>query len=67
MASRTNVDVDEELVAKVKKLYGLPTTEAAIDFALRMLVGGAEQRDMLDLEGMGWDVDLEEFRPEAGR
>lgn len=65
MATRTNVVLDEDLVEKVKKLYGLPTTRAAIDFALRMVVGGAEQRDMLDLEGTGWDVDLDELRPEA--
>lgn len=65
MISRTNVVLDQELVDKVKGLYGLPTTRAAIDFALRMLVGGAEQRDMLDLEGMGWEVDLSEMRPEV--
>jgi Arc/MetJ family transcription regulator len=65
MAVRTNVVVDEVLVDRVKKLYGLPTTRAAIDFALKMLVGGAEQRDMLDFEGMGWDIELEEMRPEA--
>lgn len=65
MATRTNVVVDEELVAKVKKLYGLPTTRAAIDFALRSLVGGAEKRDMLDLEGAGWDGDLDEMRRPA--
>jgi Arc/MetJ family transcription regulator len=65
MAVRTNVVLDEELVEKVKKLYGLPTTRGAIDFALRMLVGGAEQQDMLDLEGSGWAVDLDEMRPGA--
>lgn len=65
MATRTNVVLDEELVAKIKKLYGIPTTRAAIDFALRMVVGGAEQRDMLDLEGAGFDADLDELRPEA--
>lgn len=65
MAVRTNVVVDEELVERVKKLYGLSTTRAAIEFALKMLVGGAEQRDMLDLEGMGWETELEELRPGA--
>jgi Arc/MetJ family transcription regulator len=65
MATRTNVVVDEELVEKIKKLYGLPTTRAAIDFALRALVGGAEKRDMLDLKGVGWDGDLDEMRPPA--
>ena len=62
---RTNVVVDEELVEKVKRLYGLPTTRAAIAFALRSLVGSAEARDMLDLEGAGWDGNLDEMRSSA--
>jgi len=65
MARRTNVVLDEELVDKVKKLYGLPTTRAAIDFALRSLVGSLEKRDMLDLAGTGWDGDLDEMRRPA--
>lgn len=62
---RTNVVVDEALVEKVKRLYGLPTTRAAIGFALQSLVGAAEKRDILDLEGAGWDGDLEEMRSSA--
>ena len=65
MATRTNVVLDEELVEKVKKLYGLPTTRAAIDFALRSLVGNAEQGDILDLKGVGWEGDLDEMRRPA--
>jgi len=59
---RTNVVVDDELVSKVKRLYGLRTTREAIDFALRRLVGDKKPRDMLDLEGTGWGGDLEEMR-----
>ena len=62
---RTTVVVDEELIDKVKRLYGLPTTRAAIAFALRSLVGGAGTRDMLDLEGAGWDGNLNEMRSSA--
>lgn len=65
MASRTNVVLDEALVEKVKLLYGLPTTKAAIDFALRALVGDSDQRDILEFEGSGWDVDLDDMRPGA--
>lgn len=65
MATRTNVVLDEELVEKVKKLYGIPTTRAAIDFALRTLVGSSDRRDMLELEGIGWEGDLDEMRPPA--
>jgi len=61
---RTNVVVDDELIERVKKLYGLRTKREAIDFALRRLVGERKftPRDMLDLEGMGWEGDLREMR-----
>lgn len=65
MATRTNVVLDEELVERVKKIYGLPTTRAAIDFALRTLVGSSDRRDMLELEGIGWEGDLDAMRPPA--
>ena len=60
---RTNVVVDEELVERVKRLYGLKTTREAIDFALRKVAGRKySPRDTLDLEGIGWEGDLEEMR-----
>lgn len=59
---RTNVVVDEDLVQRVKRLYGLPTTRAAIEFALKALTSGHDRRAMLDLEGAGWEGDLNEMR-----
>jgi len=59
---RTNVVVDDELVARVMRLYRLKTKREAIDFALRRLVGDKRPRDMLDLKGMGWDADLDDLR-----
>lgn len=60
--SRTNVVVDDALVERVMRLYGLRTKRAAIDFALRAVAGDASRRDMLDLRGAGWEGDLEEMR-----
>lgn len=55
--------VDDELVERVKKLYGLRTTREAIDFALRKVAGRKyTPRDTLDLRGMGWEGDLQEMR-----
>lgn len=55
--------VDDELIERVMKLYGLKTKREAIDFALRSLVGKKRSpRDMLDLEGVGWEGDLDEMR-----
>ncbi|MGH2726037.1 MAG: type II toxin-antitoxin system VapB family antitoxin [Actinomycetota bacterium] len=61
---RTNVVLDDELVAKVMALYDLPTKRAAVQFALESLVGRKRYRprDMLDLRGTGWDGDLDEMR-----
>lgn len=60
---RTNVVVDDDLVERVKKLYGLRTTREAIDFALRKVAGKKYRpRDILDLQGMGWEGDLQEMR-----
>ena len=60
--ARKNVVIDETLVRRVMRLYRLPTKRAAIDFALRALVGDRKRRDMLDLEGAGWDGDLARIR-----
>jgi Arc/MetJ family transcription regulator len=56
------VAIDEALLARVMRLYGLRTKRAAIDFALRALVGDRPRRDMLDLEGAGWDGNLVRMR-----
>jgi Arc/MetJ family transcription regulator len=64
---RTNVVIDEKLIRRVMRLYRLPTKRAAIDFALRALVGERDRRDMLDLEGAGWDGDLQAMRTDRIR
>lgn len=64
--TRTNLELDEELVAEAMRRYGLPSRRAAVDFALRRLVGDAlTQQEALALEGTGWDANLEVLR--AGR
>ena len=60
--SKTTVLIDPTLLRRVMHLYGIPTKRAAIDFALRALVGDRSRRDMLDLEGAGWDGKLVRMR-----
>jgi Arc/MetJ family transcription regulator len=63
--SRTNIDLDDELVARAMKLYGLRTKREAVDLALRRLVGGISKdphKGMLELQGIGWEGDLDEMR-----
>jgi Arc/MetJ family transcription regulator len=61
--ARTNLELDDELVHEVMRRFSLPTKRAAVDYALRRLVGDALSRDeALHLEGTGWDADLDEMR-----
>jgi Arc/MetJ family transcription regulator len=59
---RTNVVVDDELVEKVMRIYGLRTKREAIDFALRRAAGSDDRKKILELEGIGWGGDLDELR-----
>lgn len=60
--ARTTVVIDDALVERVMRLYGLRTKRAAIDFALRSVAGTRPRRDMLDLRGSDWAGDLHEMR-----
>lgn len=61
--SRTNIDIDDELAAEVMRRFGLTTKRAAVDLALRRLVGSPLSREfLLGLEGLGWEGDLDDLR-----
>ena len=63
LVARTNIDLDDELVERTMRLYRLETKREAVAFALRRLVGDPLSIDeILDLEGSGWDADLDELR-----
>jgi Arc/MetJ family transcription regulator len=66
--SRTNIDIDDELIADVMGQYQLRTKREAVDFALRKVRREAMTKDeMLAMRGAGWDGDLDAikgvFRP----
>ncbi|HWH30265.1 MAG TPA: type II toxin-antitoxin system VapB family antitoxin [Mycobacteriales bacterium] len=64
---RTNIDIDDELVATVMRRHGLRTKREAVDLALRRLAGPRLTTEFLaSLEGIGWDGDLDEMRRAAG-
>ena len=60
--TRTNIDLDDVLVAKVMRIYRLKTKKDAVNFALRKLVSADPHAGMLALEGTGWEGDLDEMR-----
>jgi Arc/MetJ family transcription regulator len=60
---RTNIDLDDRLVAEAMRRYRFRTKREAVDFALRQLVGEPlPKNDLLALEGSGWEGDLESMR-----
>ncbi len=61
--SRTNIELDDELVSQVMRRYGATTKRAAVDLALRRLIADAMDTDeALAMQGTGWDADLDEIR-----
>ena len=60
---RTNIDIDDELVAEAMRKYGFRTKKEAVDMALRRLVGPRLSPEFFEsLRGIGWDGDLDEMR-----
>ncbi|WP_237154875.1 type II toxin-antitoxin system VapB family antitoxin [Oryzibacter oryziterrae] len=60
---RTNIEIDDDLIAEAMTATGLKTKKAAIDFALRELVLANRRREAIRaLDGLGWDGDLDEMR-----
>lgn len=61
--SRTNIDLDDELVAEVMRRFHVKTKREAVDLALRRLAGEPLTREfLLSLEGIGWGGDLDTVR-----
>ncbi len=66
---RTNIELDDDLVAEVMRRHRLRTKREAVDLALRRLVGEPVTPEFLhSLDGSGWSGDdLDALRHEAHR
>jgi Arc/MetJ family transcription regulator len=61
--SRTNIELDDGLVAEAMRRYNLKTKREAVDLALRRLVGPRLTRQDIDaVRGIGWEGDLDHLR-----
>lgn len=61
--SRTNIEIDDNLIAEAMRRYGLKTKREAVDLALTRLVGPRLTKEAMDsLHGIGFEVDLEDLR-----
>jgi Arc/MetJ family transcription regulator len=59
---RTNIDIDDALLAEAMKLTGVRTKREAVEIALRDLVQLKRQTNLRQLWGIGWEGDLEAMR-----
>jgi Arc/MetJ family transcription regulator len=67
--SRTNIDIDDDLVAAAMRMYRLDSKRSAVDLALRRLVGDpVSAEEVLAMRGTGFDYtneEIESFSDEA--
>jgi Arc/MetJ family transcription regulator len=60
---RTNIEIDDELMAEALKLSGLGTKRAVVDAALRALVDRITRRQLKEAFGKyPWEGDLAQLR-----
>lgn len=60
---RTNIELDDELMAQAMEATGLSTKKATVEEALRQIVDNHHRRQALkDLKGLGWEGDLDAMR-----
>ncbi len=60
---RTNIVIDDELMAEAMRLTGLATKRDVVEEALRVLVRTTQQKNVLALRGkIQWEGDLNEIR-----
>ena len=66
--SRTNIDIDDDLLAAVMRRYGMRTKRDAVNYALRRLhVEPMTLEEKLAMQGFGWEGDLEAIRDDDVR
>ncbi len=62
-AVRTNIEIDDKLMAAAMKATGKKTKRETVEEALRQVVERKKRLKILDLRGIGWDgYRLEEIR-----
>jgi Arc/MetJ family transcription regulator len=65
---RTNIEIDDQLMAQAMRLTGLPTKRAAVEEGLRLLIRVRKQAQALKtLKGLGWEGDLDGMRQDRPR
>jgi Arc/MetJ family transcription regulator len=54
---RTNIDIDEELIAEAMIVAGLSTKKATVEEALKRLIRQYHRREAIrEMAGLGWEA-----------
>jgi Arc/MetJ family transcription regulator len=65
--SRTNIDIDDELMRRVMERWGFRTKREAVDSALRRLdITPMTREEVRAMAGSGWEGDLDALREGMG-
>ena len=60
---RTNIVIDDDLMAEVLQATGIKTKREAVEEGLKLLLRMSAQQEILKLRGkIHWDGDLDEMR-----
>jgi len=60
---RTNIDIDDQLLADAQSLSGSSTKKQTVERALKLMVELGRQSEVRQLRGrLNWEGDLEEMR-----
>jgi Arc/MetJ family transcription regulator len=60
---RTNIEIDDDLIAAAMNVTGLLTKRATVEEALRRLVRQHHQQQAIaGMAGLGWEGDLDTMR-----
>ena len=60
---RVELELRPSLIDQVQSRYHLPSRRAAVEFALRRAsIRAMSREEVLEMEGAGWDGDLDESR-----
>jgi Arc/MetJ family transcription regulator len=63
LAVRTNIEIDDKLMARALELTGLRTKRAVVDAALRELIEYRSRQKLLEAAGRyPWEGDLDRMR-----
>lgn len=58
---RTNIDIDDELMAETMRVTGQKTKKGAVEEAMRFVTRGSRLKQLIErTRGMGWNAGLNE-------